>query len=117
MLQINAKSKILLAINPIDFRKGIDGIIAVCNLQLAHNPIDGVIFVFRNKSKNSIKLLCYDGGGYWLCIKRLSSGRFRWWPDGSSIISPLSHKELFTLIHNGNPATANFTPDWRPIQP
>jgi transposase len=115
MLQINAKSKILLAIQPIDFRKGIDGIVSVCNQHLATNPINGVIFVFRNKSKNSIKLLCYDGSGYWLCIKRLSSGRFKWWPDNSSISTQLSYKELFTLINNGNPITANFSPDWHPI--
>ena len=116
MLQINAKSKILLAIDPIDFRKGIDGIIAVCNQQLALDPINGVIFVFGNKSKNSIKLLCYDGGGYWLCIKRLSSGRFKWWPNNSTVTNQLSYKELFTLIHNGNPVTANFATDWHPVQ-
>ncbi len=115
MLQIAPQAKIFLAIQPIDFRKGIDGIAAICRHKLSLNPLDGAIFAFRNRSQTTLKILCYDGQGFWLCTKRLSTGRFSWWPNESSEISPVTHRELYTVIHNGNPSTANFGNDWRPL--
>ena len=76
MLQITPHMLIFVAIEPIDFRKGIDGI---CRKMLK-DPFSGQIFVFRNRSKTAITILLYDGQGFWLCQKRLSKGRFKWWP-------------------------------------
>ena len=115
MLQVAPQAKIFIAIQPIDFRKGIDGIAAICRQKLNQNPLDGAIFVFRNRSQINIKILCYDGQGFWLCTKRLSSGRFAWWPTEQEQINQITHRELYTLIHNGNPSTANFGLDWRPL--
>ena len=116
MLQITAHSKISLAIQPIDFRRGIDGIAAVCKQTLSQDPMSGVLFIFRNRLKTMIRILCFDGQGFWLCTKRLSSGRFKWWPNQTdAIIKAIDHKELYTLIHNGNPVTAKFDDDWKPI--
>ena len=74
MLQLTPQSRIWLALAPVDFRNGIDGLAAVCRRNFARNPLDGAIYVFRNRTGTTLKLLCYDGQGFWLCTKRLSQG-------------------------------------------
>ena len=76
MLQLTPQSRIFLATEPIDCRKGIDGLAAVCRQALGDNPLDGAVYVFRNRAGTTLKLLAYDGQGFWLCTKRLSQGRF-----------------------------------------
>jgi transposase len=66
MLQLTPQSRIFLATEPVDFRKGIDGLAAVCRLVLREQPFSGAVFVFRNRAATTIKLLCYDGQGFWL---------------------------------------------------
>ena len=61
MLQVTSNSTIYIASKAIDFRKGIDGIAAICRNQLNIQPMDGAIFLFYNKQINSIKILTYDG--------------------------------------------------------
>jgi len=80
MIQITPHMRILLAVEPADFRKGIDGLAAVCRQVLKSDPFSGYMFVFRNKSATAIKILAFDGQGFWLCQKRLSRGKFNWWP-------------------------------------
>lgn len=67
---------ILQAINPADFRCGIDGFVAICRRQLAQDPRSGILFVFINRNKTMIRALSYDGTGFWLMTKRLSKGKF-----------------------------------------
>jgi transposase len=81
MLQITPQMKILVAVEPADFRKGIDGLVRLCKDSLQEDPFAGAVFVFRNRRGTAIKVLVYDGQGFWLCHKRLSEGRFRWWPS------------------------------------
>jgi transposase len=66
MLQLTPQSRILLAIEPVDFRKGIDSLAALCRQALAENPRSGALYVFRNRAGTALKILCYDGQGYWL---------------------------------------------------
>ena len=75
MIQITAHMRIVAAVEPVDFRKGIDGLAAVCRQQLQSDPFSGALFVFVNKSKTA-RVMVYDGQGFWLCHKRLSKGRF-----------------------------------------
>jgi transposase len=75
MIQLTPQSRVFLAREPADFRRGIDGLCALCRRQLAADPFDGAIFVFRNRGGTALKLLSYDGQGSWLCHKRLSAGR------------------------------------------
>ena len=108
MIQITPQMRIMLAVTPADFRKGIDGLSAVCRKILKEDPFSGYIFVFRNKPGTALKILVYDGQGFWLCQKRLSKGRFKWWPekrDGES--RQLAAHELQMLIWNGNPQKNN----------
>jgi transposase len=72
------------------------------------------MFVFRNKRATAIKILTYDGQGFWLCQKRLSQGRFRWWPGGRGERQKtlLAH-ELTLLLWNGNPLAGQVAPLWK----
>lgn len=81
MLGLPIQQKIFAAVHPVDFRKGIDGLCGIVRERFSKNPMDGTIFVFRNRMGNTLKILFYDGGGFWLCQKRFSRGRIRFWPE------------------------------------
>lgn len=115
MIQLTPQSRIFVALEPADFRRGIDGLAALCRQRLAEDPFSGAIFVFRNRRKSALKLLCYDGQGFWLCHKRLSQGRLTWWPDSVQASQRRSARELQILLWNGNPEEAGMTDDWRRI--
>ena len=80
MMQLTPQMRILLSVEPADFRAGIDGLCRLCRAELSADPFCGTVFVFRNRRGTALKLLCYDGQGFWLCQKRLSAVRFRHWP-------------------------------------
>ena len=86
MLQLTPQMRILVAIEPVDFRNGIDGLVRLCKEALGQDPFQGIVFAFRNRRGTAVKVLMYDGQGYWLCHKRLSEGRFRWWPAGADSV-------------------------------
>jgi transposase len=116
MIQITPHMRILLAVEPADFRKGIDGLVGLCRQVLLSNPLEGALFVFRNRSRRSLKLLVYDGQGFWLCQKRLSQGRFGWWPNTpDQNVCGLQAHELQLLLWNGNPTAAKAAPMWRAL--
>jgi transposase len=116
MIQITPQMRILVAVEAVDFRKGIDGLARVCQERLDGDPFSGCLFVFRNRSGTGVKILVYDGRGFWLCQKRLSSGRFRFWPaatEGAS--TALEAHEVQVLLAGGDPASAPGSPLWRRV--
>jgi transposase len=118
MIQITPHIRIFLCTEAVDFRKGIDGLAGVCRNQLEEDPFCGSMFIFRNKRRTTLKILLYDGQGFWLFIKRLSKGRFKWWPNPhahSEKILNLNAAELHLLLWNGNPSTATIGPEWKKI--
>lgn len=115
MIQLTAQTRVLVAVEPADFRSGIDGLAQRCRVALVEDPFTGTVFVFRNRSKTALKLLIYDGQGFWLCHKRLSKGQFRWWPSGDSAATVLDAHELHVLLRAGNPAGIRAAPVWRPV--
>ena len=116
MIQLTPQMRLLLAVEPVDFRKGIDGLVAVCRQRLAEDPLAGALFVFSNRRRKAIKLLVYDGQGFWLAQKRLSAGRFKWWPSlGQQPALRLGVHELQMLLWNGDPSRAQAAPMWRAI--
>lgn len=115
MLQLTPQSRIFLAVAPVDFRKGIDGLAAICRQAFAQNPLDGALYVFRNRAGTTLKLLCYDGQGYWLMTKRFSAGRLRWWPHAGAATVRLAARELHVLLWNGYPDQAAMADDWRRV--
>jgi len=123
MLAITPQMKILVALEPADFRKGIDGLARLCKESLGQDPFAGAVFVFRNRRGTAIKALVYDGQGFWLCHKRLSEGRFRWWPSAADGVAKdgkakaLAAHQLSVLFSAGNPDRTAAAPDWRPVGP
>jgi transposase len=118
MIQITPQMRVVVAIDPADFRKGIDGLARLCKEALKHDPFSGWVFVFRNRPATALKALVYDGQGFWLCHKRLSSGRFRWWPSGSNAVSKtLAAHQLQVLFSGGNPESTQAAPTWRAVGP
>lgn len=116
MIQITPQMRILLAVEPVDFRKGIDGLAGVCRKTLAQDPFSGYLFVFRNRRATAVKVLVYDGQGYWLCQKRLSQGRFVGWPAGAAgPVEALAAHELQLLLWNGDPKRVRVAPAWRQL--
>jgi len=116
MIQITPQMRILVAVEAQDFRKGIDGLARVCREVLAADPFDGALFVFRNRRGTAIKCLVYDSQGFWLAQKRLSRGRFRWWPAAGTAAAPLEAHQLQRLIMAGDPAARDAAPAWRPVR-
>ena len=117
MIQITPQMRILVAVEPVDFRKGIDGLARVCRQALHGDPFSGALFVFRNRRGKAIRILAYDGQGFWLCQKRLSQGRFGFWPSGTEAATGLQAHELQVLLSAGNPAGTQAPPPWRRVNP
>ena len=115
MIQLVPQMKILLAREPADFRRGIDALAALCRNPLGQDPFSGTLFVFRNRAGTAIKVLVYDGTGFWLLTKRFSKGRICWWPTGSDPLAPLAAAQLQVLLYGGHPQAARFTPPWRKL--
>lgn len=115
MIALTPQMRVLVARDPVDFRRGIDGLVRVCRDQLSSDPFSGAVFAFRNRPATAIKLLVYDGQGFWLCHKRLSTGRFRHWPKGTEAGSRLLANELQVLLAGGSPAGARMALPWKEI--
>ncbi len=117
MIQLTPQLRILVALDPMDFRRGIDGLARACRQVLQSDPLSGTVFVFRNRRATAVKILVYDGQGFWLCQKRLSAGRFRFWPDPAPGVPArrLEAHEVQVLLACGDPSSAGGAPLWRPV--
>jgi transposase len=106
MIQVVPQQRIFLALHPVDFRRGIDGLCGICREVLCRDPFSGYLFVFTNRRRTGLKILSYDGGGFWLCYRRLSEGRLTWWPKGESESHEryLATFELQALLMNMDPS-------------
>jgi len=115
MIQVTPQMRVFVATEPADFRCGIDGLARRVRAVLSGDPMSGAVFVFRNRRGTAVKLLCYDGQGYWLCQKRLSDGRFRHWPRGDEPAAALAPHELAVLLSGGDYGAARGAPLWRRV--
>jgi transposase len=117
MISVSAQTRVLVCVASVDFRRGIDGLACICREALGTDPFSGTLFVFRNRRGTAIRLLAYDGQGFWLCMKRLSEGRFRYWPETADA----AHRELLAhqlqvLLAGGNAEAAGGAPMWRRLK-
>jgi transposase len=115
MIQITPQMRVLVAIEPIDGRKGIDALVRLCQDKLAEDPFSGCVFIFRSRRGTAIRLLSYDGQGYWLAQKRLSKGRFLWWPEGGAPAKALEAYEAQLLMAAGDVSRVRAAPMWRRV--
>jgi len=115
MIQITPQMRVLVAIEPVDGRKGIDSLAQLCREKLAEEPFSGCVFVFRSRRGTAIRLLSYDGQGFWLLQKRLSKGRFRWWPEADRPAKRLESYEAQLLLAAGDVSRVRAAPVWRRV--
>jgi transposase len=116
MIQLTPQMRLLVAVEPADFRRGIDGLARICREALGTDPFSGTVFVFRNRRGTAIKVLMYDGQGFWLCQKRLSRSKFEYWPGSRGEVKRelLAH-ELQVLLAGGHPGRTQAAPQWRRV--
>lgn len=118
MIQITPQMRVLVAVEPVDFRNGIDGLARVAREELSRDPFSGWLFVFRNRRRTAIKILVYDGQGFWCCQKRLSEGKFRHWPQGPPKTARiLEAHAVHVLVSAGDFEAAGGAPAWRSVEP
>lgn len=118
MIQLQANAVVFIVHEAMNFRCGIDKTAAVARSVLEVEPMDGAFFVFRSKLGHSLRILHYDGSGFWLCTKRLSTGTFnRVWPcaDSGKASAQVLARELQILLWGANPSGCSFPSLWRKI--
>jgi transposase len=99
MFGVGPATRIYLAAEATDMRKGFEGLYGMVQGQLQLDTLSGHIFLFANAQRNRLKLLFWDGSGLWVCAKRLEKGRFRW-PEAEAGQNKvvLSQEELTLLV-------------------
>ena len=89
--------RVLIATKPVDFRRGVMGLAALVEAEFKADPFSGVIYVFRSKRADRIKLLFWDGTGICLLIKRLKGSKF-YRPKIEDGVMRLSPAQLSALL-------------------
>ena len=91
--------RIYLACGHTDMRKSINGLAAIVERSFKLDPFDAAVFVFCNRSRDRLKILEWDGDGFWLYFKRLEKGRFKWPAiDDNEVTMNLSREEFSHLL-------------------
>lgn len=103
MLQLTSQQKLLLAVEPIDFRAGIDRLASICKAKLELDPFSGIGFAFTNRKRNAVKTLMYDGKGFYMCLRRFSNGKLAWWPTTSKDVLNIQAEAMQVLLGQGDP--------------
>lgn len=115
MIQITPNTEIMVGIRPIDFRCGIDSLCGLIKREFTLDPFNGKLFVFTNKKRTGLKILSYDGQGFWFCYKRFSQGKLTWWPESYEAIVGLDAKNFLLLIFNGDVQGTSFQENWKKV--
>lgn len=105
--------RIMLARQPVDFRKQIDGLAAVCERELGESPLDGTLFLFSNRDRTGLKALVWTHGGFALLYKKLERGRFPW-PSGDGDRVQVTPAELAALLEGIDLTHARKLRRWNP---
>jgi transposase len=98
MLTDISGKRVFLACGATDMRKSIDGLAGIVQGSLKLNPFEESLFVFCNKNRNRVKILEWDGNGFWLHFKRLERGHFRWPAVGEEPTMTLTAEEFRFLL-------------------
>jgi transposase len=94
-------TKIYVAIEAVDMRKGFEGLYGLVRDQLGADPLSGHLFLFSNRTRTRLKALVWDGSGLWVCAKRLEKGRFRWPEVKEKQPSVTMRAEELAMLVNG----------------
>ena len=100
MFHMNKSLRIVLAVKPVDLRKSFHGLYAIARNELGEVPENGALFIFSNRTRTRIKVLCFDGTGCWVSVKRLEEGTFSW-PKGLDKTKLPLQLEALSLLLDG----------------
>lgn len=113
---LGLSTRIYIAVEAVDMRKGFDGLYGLVRDHLGQDPISGHLFLFTNRSHTRLKALVWDGSGLWVCAKRLEKGRFRWPCVSNSGVATSSvtmrAEELAMLLNGLDPTEAKPRKNW-----
>jgi transposase len=100
MFGLGLATKIYIAVEAVDMRKGFEGLYGLVRDHLGQDPLSGHLFLFTNRTRTRLKALVWDGSGLWVCAKRLEKGRFRW-PEAAQTRSVAMRPEELAMLLNG----------------
>jgi transposase len=100
MFSPGVATKIFIAVEAIDMRKGFEGLYGLVRDHLEQDPLSGHLFLFTNRTRTRLKALVWDGSGLWVCAKRLEKGRFQW-PQVAPARSVTMRPEELAMLVNG----------------
>ena len=100
MFGLGLATKIYVAVEAVDMRKGFEGLYGLVRDQLGADPLSGHLFLFSNRTRTRLKALVWDGSGLWVCAKRLEKGRFHW-PKVEGRNSVTMRSEELAMLVNG----------------
>ena len=101
MFGLGLATKIYVAVEAVDMRKGFDGLYGLVRDQLGQDPLSGHLFLFSNRTRTRLKALVWDGSGLWVCAKRLEKGRYRWPAANEKQTSVTMRAEELAMLVNG----------------
>ena len=101
MFGLGPATKIYIAVESVDMRKGFDGLFGLVRDRLKQDPLSGHLFLFSNRERSRMKALVWDGSGLWVCAKRLEKGRFRWPRAEAGTHSVTMRAEELAMLLNG----------------
>jgi len=94
----NDLDAVWLTRDPVDFRKGINGLSVLVEEQLMRDPFSGQLFVFVNKARDKIKILYWERAGFCMWQKRLEKERFKWPEHLDGDVMTLEGQQLNWLL-------------------
>jgi transposase len=97
MLSPGPATRIYLAAGVTDMRKSFDGLFALTRSRLERDPLEGHLYLFCNRRRDRLKILCWDGSGLWVMAKRLEKGTFGW-PQSDQAGIELTPSQLHLLL-------------------
>jgi len=112
MFGLGPATKIYIAVEGVDMRKGFDGLFGLVHDRLGQDPLSGHLFLFSNRARSRLKVLVWDGSGLWVCAKRLEKGRFRWPAAKDGHCAVMRPEELAMLVNGLDMAEARPRKNW-----
>lgn len=107
MLSLSTRVRIFAATEPIDFRKGFDGLVQIVRDRFGEDPFAGDLFCFFNRRRDRVKVLVWDRNGFWLHYKRLERGTFER-VDGSAKRIEIDRARMSMLLEGIDTKSSRF---------
>ena len=98
MFSFSTSLKIYLGVKPVDMRKSFNGLCAIVKNELERDPLSGAVYLFSNKRRTLVKIIYWDGTGFWVLAKKLERGTFWWSPDCDSMDMSIAHESLGMIL-------------------